>query len=300
MIQAGLADSNAFSLGVGISAIGFVGTVGSWFLLPHFGRRTLYISGQMVMFVTLMILGGLGIPALSTNVGWASGALLLILTFAYDITVGPVCYSLVAELPSTRLRIKTVVLARNVYNVFGIVIGVVQPQFMNPTALNLRGKTCFIWGALNAVGLVWTYFRYVTHHFTVHQQLLTCLVVFLNQRVLHMPSLMSCSRIKYQPVNSERSKSIHTGQTILSLFQKRMVPVTRQRVRSTRYISAGRESHSYILASASVTYGAEFVGQCLSNFGYTNTNGSNLHKLREHGHRPSSVLSIDQFNWYFI
>lgn len=159
MIQAGLTQANAFSLGVGQSAMGFAGTVGSWFLMPHFGRRTLYLWGQIAMFVILMIIGGLGIPALSTNVGWATGALILILTFVYDFTVGPVCYSLVAELPSTRLRIKTVVLSRNLYNVFGIIIGTLQPRFMNPTAWNWRGKTAFFWGGLNLIGIVWTYFR---------------------------------------------------------------------------------------------------------------------------------------------
>lgn len=159
MIQAGLSDANAFSLGVGVSGMGFVGTVGSWFLMPHVGRRTLYLWGQAVMFVILMVLGGLGIPELSSNIGWASGVLILLLTFTYDFTVGPVCYSLVAELPSTRLRIKTVVLSRNLYNICGIIIGVIQPRFMNPTALNWRGKTCFFWGGLNAIGMVWTYFR---------------------------------------------------------------------------------------------------------------------------------------------
>jgi len=159
MIQAGLSDSNAYSLGVGQSAMGFMGTVLSWFLMPHFGRRTLYIWGQIGMFIILMIIGGLGVPALSTSVGWASGALILILTFVYDFTVGPVCYSLVAELPSTRLRIKTVVLSRNVYNCMGIVIGTLQPRMMNPTAWNWRGKTCFFWGGLNLLGLIWTYFR---------------------------------------------------------------------------------------------------------------------------------------------
>jgi len=159
MSQAGLDPNDAYSLGVGQSAMGFVGTVGSWFLMPHFGRRSIYIWGQVVMFVILMILGGLGVPALSTSIGWASGALILILTFTYDLTVGPVCYSLVAELPSTRLRIKTVVLSRNVYNVMGIIIGTLQPRFMNPTAWNWRGKTCFFWGGLNLLGLIWTYFR---------------------------------------------------------------------------------------------------------------------------------------------
>jgi len=159
MIQAGLTPNNAYSLGVGQSAMGFMGTVLSWFLMPHFGRRTLYLWGQVAMFIILMIIGGLGVPELSTSIGWASGALILVLTFVYDFTVGPVCYSLVAELPSTRLRIKTVVLARNVYNIMGIVIGTLQPRMMNPLAWNWRGKTCFFWGGLNLLGLIWTYFR---------------------------------------------------------------------------------------------------------------------------------------------
>jgi len=159
MTQVGLSGPNAYSLGVAQSAMGFIGTVGSWFLMPHFGRRTLYIWGQIVMFIGLMIIGGLGVPHLSSSTGWAIGALMLILTFVYDFTVGPVCYSLVAELPSTRLRIKTVVLARNVYNVAGIVIGTLQPRFMNPTAWNWGGKTAFFWGGCNLLGLIWTYFR---------------------------------------------------------------------------------------------------------------------------------------------
>jgi len=42
-----------------------------------------------------------------------------IFTFLYDLTVGPVCYCLVAEVSSIRLRQKTIVLARNFYNIVG-------------------------------------------------------------------------------------------------------------------------------------------------------------------------------------
>lgn len=84
---------------------------------------------------------------------------MLLLTFTYDLTVGPVCYSLVAELPSTRLRIKTVVLARAAYICAGIVVGLLQPRFMNPTAWNWGAKTSFFWAGTNILGLIWTYFR---------------------------------------------------------------------------------------------------------------------------------------------
>ena len=159
MTQVGLTEANAYTLGVAQSAMGFVGTVGSWFLMPHFGRRTLYLWGQIVMFIGLIVIGGLGIPTLSTNTGWGIGAIMLILTFSYDFTIGPVCYSLVAELPSTRLRIKTVVLSRTVYQVAGIIIGLLQPRFMNPTAWNWGAKTAFFWSGANLIGLCWTYFR---------------------------------------------------------------------------------------------------------------------------------------------
>lgn len=59
----------------------------------------------------------------SKGAQWGIGALLIIFTFTYDISVGPVCYSLVAEIGSTRLRSKTVVLARNLYNLGGVVVG---------------------------------------------------------------------------------------------------------------------------------------------------------------------------------
>lgn len=159
MEQAGLSPSNAFSLGVGQSAMAFVGTVGSWFLMPHFGRRTLYLWGQILMFTILLTVGVLGIPKLNSGISWATGALVLILTFAYDLTVGPVCYSLVAELPSNRLRIKTVALSRNSYLASGFVTSTLQARLINPTAWNWRGKAAFLWAGTNLVGIVWTYFR---------------------------------------------------------------------------------------------------------------------------------------------
>ncbi|KAH0152121.1 sugar porter family MFS transporter, partial [Aureobasidium melanogenum] len=57
----------------------------------------------------LLIVGFLGIaPRSMEGAQWAIGAMILSYTFVYDMTVGPVCYSLVAEFSSTRLRNKTV------------------------------------------------------------------------------------------------------------------------------------------------------------------------------------------------
>ena len=98
--------------------MGACGTVASWFLMNKYGRRDLYFWGLIVLFA---ILGGMGtLPRTNVGAQWCIGSLLLIYTFVYDFTIGPVCYSLVSEIPSTRLKIKTVVIARSIYNVAGI------------------------------------------------------------------------------------------------------------------------------------------------------------------------------------
>ena len=133
--QAGLNNSAASTLNLCMFIVGFIGTVGSWFIMKPFGRRTLFFYGQASCTTLMLLVGILGtVTKRGGNGGWAIGALLITFTFLYDLTVGPVCYSLVAEIPSTRLRAKTVILARNLYNLGGLVIGIVNPYMLNPVS----------------------------------------------------------------------------------------------------------------------------------------------------------------------
>jgi len=158
--QAGLDSSNAFSMSLGNYALGAIGVIVSWFLMPHVGRRTLYIYGQATLCALLLIIGFMGLaPESNTGAKWASGAMLLIFTFVYDCTVGPVCYCLVAEIPSTRLRQKTVVLARNFYNIAGIVGNVITPMMLNPTSLGWGSKSGFFWAGTCFLCMVYCIFR---------------------------------------------------------------------------------------------------------------------------------------------
>ncbi|KAI7085903.1 sugar porter family MFS transporter [Hortaea werneckii] len=156
--QAGLDTSHAFSMSLGLYALGAVGTLGSWFLMGWFGRRTLYLWGQILMSLVLIVTGFMGI-ANSSGAQWAIAAMMLLFTFIYDATVGPVCYSLVAELASTRLRNKTAVLARNLYNITGIIANILTPHMLNPDSSNWGAKAGFFWGGACALCAVWTFFR---------------------------------------------------------------------------------------------------------------------------------------------
>ncbi|RDL41367.1 putative transporter (Major facilitator superfamily) [Venustampulla echinocandica] len=160
--QAGLPTTSAFDLSMGQYALGMVGTVGSWFLMSRAGRRTIYLRGSIVLFVLLLIIGFTAIaPASNVPSRWAIGSMLLIFTFIYDLTVGPICYALVAEVSSTRLKAKTVVLARNLYNIGGIVVNILTTYQLTPTPTGWGwgAKSAFFWAGSCFLCIIWVYFR---------------------------------------------------------------------------------------------------------------------------------------------
>ncbi|KAJ5972418.1 Major facilitator superfamily domain general substrate transporter [Penicillium vulpinum] len=157
--RAGLADSQSFTMSLAQYAIGVVGTFSSWLFMTYFGRRTLYVGGLMILAVILFVIGFISIAPATSALSWATGSMLLVYTFIYDSTIGPVCFSLVSEMPSSRLRTKTVVLARNTYNVLNLVTGIIIPYMLNVDAWDWRGKSGFFWGGLCILCLVWSFFR---------------------------------------------------------------------------------------------------------------------------------------------
>jgi len=158
--QAGLSNSVASTLNLCMFAVGACGTVGSWPLMQKAGRRTIYLYGEIVLALIMLLTGILGVVGKGHPAAqYAIGALLITFTGLYDLTVGPVCYSLVAEIGSTRLRAKTVVLARNLYNLGGIVVSILNPYMLNPTAWNWGPKCAFLWFGTSVLGIIWTYYR---------------------------------------------------------------------------------------------------------------------------------------------
>lgn len=109
----------------------------------------MYLGGLTVLCVLLFIIGILAIPSErgNANAKWGQATMVLLWVFTYDFTVGPIAYCIVGETSSTRLRGKTVGLARNLYNVVGIVSGILNTYMMNPTAWNWKGKAGFFWAS---------------------------------------------------------------------------------------------------------------------------------------------------------
>jgi SP family general alpha glucoside:H+ symporter-like MFS transporter len=98
----------------------------------------------------------------STAANYATGSLLLVFTPFYKITIDSVCYSIVAEIPSSRLRTKPIVLARIAYNIQGTINNVITLDMINPTYWNWKSKACIFCAGLCFICLVWRYFRYLS------------------------------------------------------------------------------------------------------------------------------------------
>lgn len=158
MQQAGLPTVQSFNMSMISLALGLVGTVGSWFLMQKFGRRTIHFSGACTLFVLLIIVGSCSFAGNDAS-NWAIGAVLIVFVFVYDFTIGPVTYSIVAEMPSTRLKSKTINLARALYNMSNIVVNVLTNYQLGSGGWAWGAKTAYFWAGTCGCVVVWVYFR---------------------------------------------------------------------------------------------------------------------------------------------
>ncbi len=159
---AGLPTDQAFNMGVGFLAVGFVGTLLSWVLLIYFGRRVIYNFGLACLVVLLLIIASLDCApnyANRSGISWAQAGLLLVWNFCYDFSVGPVCFVILCEVSATKVRSKTIAIATAVQAALGIVMTIAIPYLVNPDQLNARGKIGFFFGGLAFISLIWAYFR---------------------------------------------------------------------------------------------------------------------------------------------
>lgn len=83
---AGLPSKDSFNMTLGTYGMAFLGTCGSWFLQGRMGRRTIYVSGLVIMLPIMWIVAFLEFaPNAATNapIKWAQSSILMIWFFTY-------------------------------------------------------------------------------------------------------------------------------------------------------------------------------------------------------------------------
>lgn len=157
--QLGFDEARSFDLTMGMHGLGILGSLFALFLSRWIGRRVLYLAGLGLCCLILIIAGSVSVLRETTATLWAMAGLLMTFIFVFDASVGPITYCLIAEIPSSRLRVKTVVLARIAYNISGLVTNILIQRMLNPSAWNWRGRTCFFCAVTCGLCLIYCFFR---------------------------------------------------------------------------------------------------------------------------------------------
>ncbi|EXJ57714.1 uncharacterized protein A1O5_12504 [Cladophialophora psammophila CBS 110553] len=158
--QVGLSAETTYTLSLFGTGLALLATLANWFLvMPYFGRRKIYTTSMLVMALILYVIGVLNVWTSHNFIAFSQALLTLLWTIVFQLSVGQLGWSLPGEVSSTRLRTKTICLARNAYYLVGFIGGVVQPYMMNPQALNWRGYTGLFWGTTAILTWVWAWFR---------------------------------------------------------------------------------------------------------------------------------------------
>ncbi|OCF78039.1 hypothetical protein I204_02045 [Kwoniella mangroviensis CBS 8886] len=157
--NAGMSTTGAFNMNLVLSAMSIVGVAISWVALGWTGRRPIYMTGIALEACCLLPIGILGtIPQTNARLN-AMGALMIIINLLFHFSLGPVCYSIVGELPASRLRSRSIVLGRFVYVVSAIIGSQLRARMVTATAWNWGAKSAYFWLGCNLVCLTWTFFR---------------------------------------------------------------------------------------------------------------------------------------------
>jgi MFS transporter, SP family, general alpha glucoside:H+ symporter len=158
MQLSGFSTEASFRLQIVQQVLSMLGNACSWYLTDKVGRRSLTLWGVVALTVVLMIMGGLAVVG---TVGALKGAVAMILLycFIYNVSIGATSWNIIAEVSTSRLRVKTISVGIAFQYSLFVMWSFVLPKLFNPDQANLGGKTGFIFGgfSLFCIAYLWFY-----------------------------------------------------------------------------------------------------------------------------------------------
>ncbi|PYH90295.1 general substrate transporter [Aspergillus ellipticus CBS 707.79] len=156
---AGLNTSNAFSMNVGLTCMGLLGTLASYILISYAGRRTIYLWGSITITLLVFLIGILGaVPQHNAGPMWAMSALMVICNLVYDMSLGPLCFTVMSEVSAVNLRGTTIALSNISVVIFSVIFAVAIPYALDTTGANWGGKLGFLFAGIGVLDTLWCYF----------------------------------------------------------------------------------------------------------------------------------------------
>lgn len=165
MQLAGYSTQTSFKLQIVQQIMSLIGNVMSYLVIDRVGRRNVMLYGLAVLTVILMLTGGLAVVGSQGGNPSAPGAvkgtvaLILVYCWWYNLTIGAAGYTILTEVATSRLRIKTIAIGLALQNALYTMWSFVLPYLFNPNEANLGAKVTFIFGGLSVIclGYLWVY-----------------------------------------------------------------------------------------------------------------------------------------------
>lgn len=155
---AGYSTEMSFKLQIIQQVISMIGNIMSWYLIDKVGRRNLTVYGTIVLTVILWVMGGLAVGGSAAELKGCV-AMILLYCWLYNVTIGATAYTLLTEVATARLRVKTIAIGLAVQSCFSLMWSFVLPYMFNPDRANLGGKVGFVFGGLSipCIIFLWWY-----------------------------------------------------------------------------------------------------------------------------------------------
>jgi SP family general alpha glucoside:H+ symporter-like MFS transporter len=158
---AGMSAVLAYDINTVINATNILAVAFGWLLLPHFGRRSLFLTGLISLGGTLVVLGILAFVKQSPANLYTQGAMLVVQSFWFQANINPLSYAIAGEIPATHLRPQAIAMGRAFYVVTTVPLNQLLPYMLNqkPAGWGWGTKSAWFWLGCNILCTLWVYFR---------------------------------------------------------------------------------------------------------------------------------------------
>jgi len=151
--------SNSFELLAGGLFLSLIVSLGTTFVVDHFGRRPLLISGGIGQAIFLLMIGAVSTPlGVTRTVLNLQVAGFYLWAIAYNISWAPLSYILLAESSPTRLVEKMNLIATTINVALAFTVSISAPYLLYEEYANLGGKVGYIYGGAAIVLAVLAFF----------------------------------------------------------------------------------------------------------------------------------------------
>jgi hypothetical protein len=141
-------------------SIGMTANLGAFPAIRYIDRRVLLITASCINAALMLAIAVVYTVSHegSPGAGKVLVGLAITLTWVWGIGQAPVLWAIQSEVPSQRLRTRTVGLAQAMDFVFAWLCTYCSPYFINPESLNWGPKYCYIWTGSNLILAAWVFF----------------------------------------------------------------------------------------------------------------------------------------------